>query len=198
MHPSGDDLLRGGKCPMATAVKLMTAEEYGLLPDLGRPTELVRGRVVTMNMPFPRHGQISANTVHIVMNYLDTNDIGRVVSNDSGVITERDPDTVRGADVGFYSYQRIPRGPFPQHYLSVAPELVFEVRSPGDRWREILAKVAEYLAAGVLRVCVLDQQTETIRVYSPDEPEVKLTRDQELVLPDILPGFAARVERFFA
>jgi Uma2 family endonuclease len=183
---------------MATAVKLMTAEEYGLLPDLGRPTELVRGRVVTMNMPFPRHGEICGNSVHIVKSYLDTNDMGRVVSNDSGVITEHDPDTVRGADVAFYSYQRIPRGPLPPHYLSVAPELVFEVRSPGDRWREILAKVAEYLAAGVLRVCVLDQQTETMTVYSPDEPEVKLARDQELVLPDILPGFAVRVDRFFA
>ncbi len=183
---------------MATAVKLMTAEEYRLLPDDGRPTELVRGRVITMNMPAPRHGEICGNTVHIVKSYLDTNDVGRVVSNDSGIITVRKPDTVRGADVGFYSYKQFPKGPLPEGYLSVAPELVFEVRSPGDRWRDVLAKVAEYLAAGVLRVCVLDQKTETITVYSPDEPEVKLTRDQELVLPDILPGFAARVARFFA
>jgi Uma2 family endonuclease len=183
---------------MVTAVKLMTAEEYWLLPDDGRPTELVRGRIVPMNMPAPRHGEICGNTVHILKSYLDTNDIGRVVSNDSGVITERDPDTVRGADVGFYSYKLIPKGPLPEGYLSVAPEVVFEVRSPGDRWRKILAKVAEYLEAGVLRVCVLDQKSETITVYSPDEPEVKFTRDQDLVLPDILPGFAALVARFFA
>jgi Uma2 family endonuclease len=121
-----------------------------------------------------------------------------VVSNDSGVVTARDPDTVRGADVGFYSYKQFPKGPLPEGYLPVAPEVVFEVRSPGDRWRDILAKVAEYLAAGVLRVCVLDQQTETITVYSSDEPEVRLTRDQELVLPELLPGFAVRVSRFFA
>lgn len=183
---------------MATAVKLMTAEEYGLLPDLGRPTELVRGKVVTMNMPTPRHGEICFNTGYIVRSYLEAHDVGRIVSNDSGVIVARDPDTVRGVDVGFYSYKRFPKGPLPQGYHSVLPELVFEVRSPGDRWRDILAKVAEYLAAGVLRVCVLDQATETITVYSPDEPEVKLTRDQELVLPDILPGFAVRVARFFA
>ena len=183
---------------MATAVKLMTAEEYWLLPDQGQPTELVRGRIVTMNMPAPRHGEICANTVYIVRSHLDTNDVGRVVSNDSGVVTERDPDTVRGGDVGFYSYKRVSKGRLPPGYLTVSPDVVFEVRSPGDRWREILAKVAEYLAAGVLRVCVLDQQTETITVYSPDEPEVKLTRDQELVLPDILPGFGVRVDRFFA
>jgi Uma2 family endonuclease len=182
---------------MTTAVKLMTAEEYLLLPDDGWPTELVRGRVITMNMPFPRHGEICSNTGYIVRSYLETNDVGRVVTN-SGLIVERDPDTVRGADVGFYSYKQIPKGPLPQGYLSVPPELVFEVRSPGDRWRDVLAKVAEYLAAGVLRVCVLDQETETITVYSANEPEAKLTRDQELVLPDILPGFAVRVARFFA
>jgi Uma2 family endonuclease len=183
---------------MATAVKLMSAEEFRLLPDDGGLSELIRGRVVTMNMPAPRHGEICGNTVHIVKSYLDSNDLGRVVSNDSGVVTARNPDTVRGADGGFYIYKQFPKGPLPEGYLPVAPEVVFEVRSPGDRWRDILAKVAEYLAAGVLRVCVLDQQTETITVYSPDEPEVRLTRDQELVLPDLLPGFAVRVSRFFA
>jgi Uma2 family endonuclease len=183
---------------MTTAVKLMTAEEYALLPDNGCLTELVRGRVVTMNMPFPRHGEICGNAYYLIRTYLETNDIGRVVTNDSGVIVERDPDTVRGADVAFYSYKQIPKGPLPGGYLSVQPELVYEVRSPGDRWREVLKKVTEYLAAGVLRVCVLDQQSETIRVYSPDDPEVELTRDQELVLENILPGFAVRVSRFFA
>lgn len=38
---------------MATvADKLITAEEYAWFPDDGRPTELVRGRIVTMNPPF--------------------------------------------------------------------------------------------------------------------------------------------------
>jgi Uma2 family endonuclease len=37
---------------------LLTAEEYLRLPDSDRPTELVRGRVVAMNVPKPRHGQV--------------------------------------------------------------------------------------------------------------------------------------------
>jgi Uma2 family endonuclease len=76
--------------------------------------------------------------------------------------------------------------------------VAFEVRSPGDRWREIHAKVAEYLAAGVRAVCVLDQQTETAHLYYPDEAPRILTADQELTLPDVLPGFRAAVGRFFA
>jgi Uma2 family endonuclease len=152
---------------MVTAVKLMTAEEYWLLPDDGGPTELVRVRVVPMNMPAPRHGEICGNTVHILKRYLDTNDIGRVVSNDSGVITERNPDTVRGADVGFYSYKQIPKGPLPEGCLSVVPEVIFEVRSPGDRWRRILAKVAESLEAGVRGSASSIRKVKPLRFTQP-------------------------------
>lgn len=184
---------------MATAEALLTAEEYGLLPDNGQPTELVRGRVVPMNMPFPRHGEICSRIDRLVGSFVEAHDLGRVVCNDSGVITGRDPDTVRGADVAFYSYARVPRGPLPERqYLPVAPELVFEVRSPGDRWRDILAKVVEYLDAGVIAVCVLDPVPQTAHLYYADQPEQICTADQELVLPDILGDFRVPVGRFFA
>jgi Uma2 family endonuclease len=183
---------------MASTETLLSAEEYRLLPDNGAPTELVRGKLVPMNMPAPRHGEICGNVVFLLRLFLEDKDLGRVVSNDSGVVTEHDPDTVRGPDVAYYSFARVPRGPLPEGYLSVAPEIVFEVRSPGDRWRDILAKVSEYLAASVLRVCVLDPQRQTVTVYSPEEPEVTLTRDQSLTLPEFLPDFSVAVERFFA
>jgi Uma2 family endonuclease len=176
---------------------LLTAEQFRLLPEDGQPRELVRGRVVPMNVPAPRHGEICARVVRMVGDFVDGRDLGRVVSNDSGVITERDPDTVRGADVTYYSYLRVPKGPMPDGYLPVAPELVFEVRSPTDRWKNVLTKVAEYLNAGVAVVCVLDAQTETAHVYFEDQPAQIFQADQELVLPDLLPGFQVRVRRFF-
>ncbi len=182
---------------MATVETLLTAEEYALLPDDGQPTELVRGRVVPLNVPNPRHGEICANTVHILKTYLDNHPIGRVVSNDSGVVTERDPDTVRGADVAYISYTLAPRGPLPRRYLDVSPEVVFEVRSPGDRWPAILVKVAEYLNAGVLVVCVLDEQVERVYIYRVDQPPQILHADDEFTLPDILPDFRVPVRRFF-
>lgn len=176
---------------------LMTAEEFLRLPSEGRPRELVRGRIVYMNVPPPRHGQICSKIDRIVGNFADEYSLGHVVVNDSGVRTERGPDTVRGADVAFYSYGRVPPGPFPQGYLPVVPELVFEVRSPTDRWSAILAKVAEYLEAGVTVVCVLDQMTEQCRVYRSDDPGQELTAEQELALPDVLPEFRVVVRRFF-
>ena len=185
---------------MTTAVEkvLLTAEELLRVPNDGRPKELVRGRVVYMNVPKPRHGQICSKVDRILGNFADERNLGHVVSSDSGARTERGPDTVRGADVAFYSYSRVPPGPFPgEDYLPVVPELVFDVRSPTDRWSVILAKVAEYLEAGVTIVCVLDQMTERCYVYRNEEPVQVLAAEQELTIPDVLPEFRVLVQRFF-
>jgi Uma2 family endonuclease len=182
---------------MAIAEALLTAEDFYLLPDKGRHTELVRGRIATMNMPTPRHGQICSKTNRIVGAFLDQNLIGHLVTNDSGMITERNPDTVRGMEVAFYSFQTIPPGPLPEGYLQEAPDLVFEVRSAGDRWKKILGKVAEYLNAGVQAVCVLDQQIETAHVYYADLPVRIFQVEEDLVIPEVLGEFPAKVKRFF-
>jgi Uma2 family endonuclease len=182
---------------MVPTERVLTAEEYAQLPDNGVPTELVRGKVIEMNVPAPRHGQICSKIARLVGNYADERDLGHVVIHDSGVTTQRDPDTVRGADVAFYSFARVPRGPFPTGYLSVVPGLVFEVRSPTDRWLKVQAKVLEYLEAGVSAVCVLDQVSETVVVYRQDElPQTRHDED-ELSLPDILGDFRVPVRRFF-
>ena len=77
------------------------------------------------------------------------------------------------------------------------PELVVEVRSANDRWREILDKVAEYLNAGVLVVVVLDPEPQIAHVFSADDPPRTLKTEEELILPGILDDFRVRVGRFF-
>ena len=77
------------------------------------------------------------------------------------------------------------------------PELVVEVRSPGDRWRDIQKKITEYLQAGVLTVVVLDPESNSAHVFSADDPPRTLGAEDELVLPGILEGFRMRLGRFF-
>jgi Uma2 family endonuclease len=177
--------------------KLLTAEEFRCLPNEGRRRELVRGRVVEMNVPTPRHGQICTKIIRILGRYLDDHDIGHLISNDAGVPTAHDPDTVRGVDVGFFSYGRLPPGPLPEGYLEAIPELVFEVRSPTDRWVRIVAKAAEYLNAGVSFVCILDPATRTAHVYGADQPTRVFGPDQEWPLPEVLGEFRTPVRAFF-
>ena len=182
---------------MSIIETLITAEEYQRLHDRGVRTELVRGRIVRMNMPVPRHGIYCTRIIVPLGGFLERADLGQLASNDSGVVTERDPDTVRGADISYYSYTRLPKGRIPDGYLEVAPELVFEVLSPTDRWKDVLAKVAEYLKAGVLCVCIVDPQREVFVVYYPDKPEETLTSDQAFELAWLLPGFSLPLKDVF-
>ncbi len=184
---------------MATAemLELMTAEQFGQRPDPGYPEELVQGRIVAMSVPDRRHGYVCGQAYYILRLFADEHDLGRVMCNDSGVITQRDPDTVRGADVAYYSYSRLPKGTLPAGYGPEAPELVVEVRSATDRWREILQKVLEYLNAGVLVVVVLDPEPQIAHVFSADDPPRRLGAEEELILPEVLEDFRVRVGRFF-
>ena len=184
---------------MATAVltELMTAEEFGKRPDPGYPEELVQGRIVAMPLTDPRHGEVCAQAVYLLKRFLEDHDVGRAVSNDPGVVTERGPDTVRGPDVAYFSYLRIPKGPMSRGYQAVVPELVIEVRSPSDRWPKVHVKVAEYLDAGVRVVVVLDPDPRMAHVYGQDDGPRALSAEQDLTLPGVLDGFAVRVGKFF-
>ena len=178
------------------AERVITAEEFLAQSDDGRRTELVRGRVVEMPSPTPTHGFYCLNVGSILREYVRQKDLGRVVSNDSGIQTQRGLDTVRGADVAYYSFARVPRGPLPTGYWP-SPELVFEVRSPSDRWQAISAKAGEYLAAGVHVVCVLDPETRTVGLYTADDFPLRKTADEELTLPGVFPDFRVPVRQFF-
>jgi len=182
----------------AAPERLLTIAEYAELPDNGVPNELVRGRIVPLNRPTPWHGYVCDNAALIICGFVKEHDLGYPVTNDAGIITARNPDTLRGADLAFYSYQRIPKGTLAKKgYVDVAPDLVVEVKSPTDRWKDILAKVAEYLNVGVAIVCVLDPERSTVTLYRPDHPEEKLTADDVLTLPGVMEGFSVLVRKFF-
>lgn len=182
---------------MTTTTSLLTAEQFRLLPDDGVPRELVRGRVIEMSLPSPRHGYYCGNVAGILREHVKARNLGRVITNDAGVITDREPDTVRSGDVSYFSYLRLPPGPLPEGYLEVVPETVFEGRSPGDSWAKINRKAGEYLDAGVLVVCLLNPKNESVLVYREDEEPKSLKGDAELRFPGVLPDFSVRVGEFF-
>jgi Uma2 family endonuclease len=175
---------------------LLTLDEFFRRYE-GKPYELVRGQAVEVPMAGGRHGKVCVRAAVILAEFVDPRDLGHVMSNDTLIRTERDPASGRGADVCFVSYARLPKGPVPDGPLEVAPELVFEVRSPSDRWTDVVAKALEYLAAGVAVVVILDPKTESATVYRADVRSDIFEKDEALTLPDVLPGFSVVVARFF-
>lgn len=184
---------------MATILEpqLLTAEEYGRLPDDGRLTELVRGKIVQIKRPFTSHGYFTIRTATLLGQFADEHELGRVVCGGAGTVTQRNPHTVRGLDVAYYSFERIPRGPLPKGYWPASPELVVEIRSEDDRWKDILQKVGEYLGANVLTVAVVDPESQHVHLYSADKETVILNSGDKLAIPELLPGFEVVVGKLF-
>jgi Uma2 family endonuclease len=187
------------------AEERMTAAEFLTKYGHCSGVELVKGRVVwagaeagdhppEARMAKFRHGVISNKAARLLDAFVTAHDSGWVATNDTFVPVG--PDTVRGADVLYVSYTRVPKGEPPED-LTGPPELVIEVRSPTDRWTALVAKALEYLAAGVTAVVILDHKTRSATVYRDEDRQDVFESDDTLTLPDVLPDFAVPVKRFF-
>jgi Uma2 family endonuclease len=181
--------------PVAPAALLIAEEFVRLYPD--HYVELVKGVVQEMPVPTMQHGKICMTIGYLIMDHAFKHDIGHVMSNDSFVKTRSNPDSVRGADICFISYERLPRGKAPGGLIDVAPDLVVEVRSPSNNWGGVFAKVGDYLEAGVRVVIILDDASGSASVYRAEEFQQIFHNGDELTVPDVLPGFAVAVHRLF-
>jgi Uma2 family endonuclease len=175
----------------------LTAEQFAALPAAKNPQELVAGKVVNMPSPLTPHGQVVFNLAFLLKSYLKQNDIGRAWGAESGLVTSRNPDSVRGMDAAYCSYARWPKEAAQTGYSEIAPELIIEVLSPDDRWPRVLKKITEYLDAGVLVVCTVDPELKTVQIHADGASARTLRAEDTFELPAILPGFSCRVQEIF-
>jgi Uma2 family endonuclease len=179
---------------MTTATqKLITAEEFARMPDPpdGSQQELVQGVIVTMPPPGFRHGLCCSKIDRRLGVFVETNRLGYLCCNDTGFISERDPDTVRGPDLSFWTKERLPTPP--EGYPDVSPDLVVEVVSPSDHFSRLQKKLTHYLEKGVRLVWVVDPEDRSLTVYRPDRP-MKLLGDKDTISgEEVVPGFSCPV-----
>ena len=182
---------------LKTKPKLLTADDLPRLYAQGVRGELIRG-VLHKTMPSGQeHGEIAANTVIILGGFVKPRRLGRIIASDAGVLLERDPDTVREPDVAFISYRKSPRGVRNTRCAQAAPELVVEIRSPGDSAFALVEKALMWLAHGVLIVWAINPDTRTVDVYRAGSPAETLMDGDTLDGGDALPGFTCAVSDIF-
>lgn len=177
--------------------KLITAEEFAEMPEPpdGCLQELVRGEVVSIPPPKSMHGFCCAKVVRRLGNFVEGNKLGNVFCNDTGFITERGPDTVRGPDVAFWSHARMPE--VRNEYTEVAPELAVEVLSSQQDLARTRTKLKEYFARGVLLVWVVDPFNRTVTAYRDADEGRLLHEDSMLSGEDVVPGFSCAIRELF-
>lgn len=181
---------------MTTSVQFITAEQLLAMPNDQR-RELVKGELRTMAPAGFDHGAIIMRLARLMANHVEAHQLGVVVGAETGFKLARNPDTVRGADIGFVSKARIPAKGLPKGFWEGAPDLAVEVVSPGDRIDEVEEKVDDYLSAGAKVVWVVNPFRRTVTVYHSGETPVPRGEKETLEGGDVLPGFSCNVTRIF-
>jgi Uma2 family endonuclease len=180
-----------------TTTKLLTAEEFSLLPATQMRRDLVQGEVVeTMPTGF-RHGRLAFVFGKKLDNWAEEHNAG-VVGVETGFILDRDPDVVRAPDVFFVRTERLPPGELPETFADLAPDLAVEVISPSETANEIREKVQDYLAAGTALVIVIYPKTRELVAHTPDGLARTFRSGETFTAPDVLPEFSCAVAELFA
>jgi Uma2 family endonuclease len=181
---------------MATKT-LMTALDFLQSGPHTDGFELVRGEPTPMPPPGDQHGIVCVNGGYLLKAYTKQLGHGVVMGNDSGIITEKNPDTVRGVDLALFLQPKWGSQGAPEGYTDQPPDLAVEVRSPEQAWSALLAKVGEYLAMGVRIVWIIDPRVRRVTVFTADREPQTFAAENELDGGAILPGFRCRVAELF-
>lgn len=177
------------------AEKLITGEEFLAMGDIG-PCELVNGRIVPMSTNGGEHSLIESEIIFQLKSFNAQHKAGWVLEGEAGVYGRRNPDTVRGMDAAFISKARHPARP--KGYLEVAPELIVEVISPNDRWKDIQDKLKAYFAIGVEQVWLIEPEDHTVFVYLELTEVIRLGEADILQGEGVLSGFTLPQAELFA
>ncbi len=178
---------------------LMTAEEFvdrRLDWDDIRPwSELVKGHVKSFEQPDEAHGLTLLNFSKALGQYLMQLETGYACF-DMGLVTARDPDTVRFTPCCIFS-----AGPrfaeMDKPVTDSVPQAALEVASTSDRRNSMRERVLEYLDWGIEVVWVADPQAEMVHTFRPGQPIDMLNRDSILTGGETLAGFEVPVGELF-
>lgn len=184
----------------ASATKPMTAaafREFLQRPEnRGRRFELERGEIVEMTKPGKFHGFVCANIVALLWIFARTRKKGYACSNDTGLVVEQDPDTVRGPDILFFEDFDAP-GQIERKFGEKPPSLAIEVLSPRDTHGKLMRRVQEQLDFGTPLVWVVDPEAENVTVYRPGQAPSLVESHEEITGQDVLPDLRLKVAEFF-
>ena len=179
------------------AAKLLTADDLLRLDAEGVRGELIRGEL-SETMPTGReHGEIVVNLSAELRNFVKPRKLGVLTASDSGVLLERDPDTVREPDVAFFSAERIPLDADIPGYAEAVPDLVVEIVSPGDSRTAVNDKALMWLRYGARLVWVVRPDARAVDIHREGSPVIALGESDALDGMDVLPGFSCAVRDIF-
>lgn len=146
---------------MATT-ELVSVEEY-LHSSFEHDAEYVEGRIVPRSLPQKPHSKMQGYLLRMLCPAGDP--LGYEVWPEQRIRTQRAPARYRVPDLC------VTQGEPSEDVFTDPPFLCVEILSPDDAAVEVWAKIREYRAFGVAYVWIVDPDTGTGEIHSPEGTE---------------------------
>ena len=143
------------------------------------------------------HGNVCANLVHHIKQYLDGHPIARCFAPGTGFVLREDPPLVRTPDVAIVRNEHLPKDGLPVGMFPGAPDVAIIVVSPNDKFDEVSARVRDYFDAGSRRVWIVRPRVRMVTIHRSEQDVEIVAETQAITGSDILPGLEIPLAKLF-
>jgi len=158
--------------------------------------ELDRGQPVQVPFGSRQHGFVCANVGGVLGNFVYPRRCGYLCSNNTGVIVERNPDSVLGPDLLYFRESKSLKE-MSWFFVTNPPQLAVEVLAPEDSITRMSHRIERFLGFGVSSFWLVDPQARAVTIYQPAATICVLKEDNDLSGGSLLPGFCCQVGDLF-
>ena len=176
-----------------TRQKKLTLEEFLASPQSNESYELVDGEAVPKVSPKRFHSKTQRALLRLLEDWGEER--GEIGVEWSVTLQRQGKDWAPIPDLLFVVQERLPDN-LGDDPCPVPPDLAIEIISPDQTFGEMVEKAADYLAAGVFRVWIVDPRAQSITVFVPDAVPVTYRSDRVLAHP-ALPGLELTAQQVF-
>ncbi len=178
-----------------------TIRDLDAMPDDGgwKRYEIINGELFVTRAPHIRHQGVGGN-IHVELEiWSRQSQLGKSFQTPGVIFTPTDAVI---PDVVWISRESLANGIDEAGHLTVAPELMVEVLSPGNlnEQRDKEVKLKLYSLHGVQEYWIVNWQLKTLEIYRRDEAKLQLVAtllDGDILTSPLLPGFSSPIAQIF-
>ncbi len=178
-----------------------TTRDLDAMPDDGgwKRYEIIDGELFVTRAPHVQHQDAGGNLYFELGCWSRQTQLGKPLQTPGVIFTSTDAVI---PDVVWISKERLAKGVDQVGHLTVAPEIVIEVLSPGElnEQRDKEVKLKLYSLHGVQEYWIVNWQLKTLEVYRRTEAQLRLVTtllDGDVLTSPLLPGFSTPIAQIF-
>lgn len=178
-----------------------TARDLNAMPDDGgwKRYEIIDGELFVTRAPHIRHQGAGGNAHVELETWSRQSQLGKAFQIPGVIVTPTDAVI---PDVVWISRERLANGVDEAGHLTVAPELMVEVLSPGElnEQRDKEVKLKLYSLHGVQKYWIVNWQLKTLEIYRRNDAQLRLQttlKEGDTLTSPLLPGFSSPVTQIF-